>query len=66
MLAFQPVNKWKQITGRMHLDLRNETLQEKSITGDFHWVSKDHVAQGTPGDKADVLQSTEVSQPPCE
>lgn len=40
--------------------------KEKSVIRDFHYVSKDCVAQGTPGDKANVPQNTEVSQPPFE
>lgn len=40
--------------------------KKKSNIVDFHRVSKDQVAQGTPGDKANVLQGTEASQPPCE
>lgn len=50
----------------MCLDLRNGTLQEKKHYWELLLSSKEHVTQGTPGDKANVPQGTEVSQPPCE
>lgn len=40
--------------------------KKKRITRDFYWVSKDHVAQGILGGKANMPPDAEVSQPPFE